>query len=65
MDLYRITAPRDMYGEIAKGFSLQVSTSCNSCDARSIEKALINAGISERTARAVCSSGNWKVERLK
>jgi hypothetical protein len=54
-----------MYGEIAKGFSLQVSTSCNSCDARSIEKALINAGISERTARAVCSSGNWKVERLK
>lgn len=65
MDLYRITAPRDMRGEIAKGFSLQVSTSCNSCDARSIEKALLNAGISPNTARAICSSGNWIVERIK
>ncbi len=64
MPAFKLTATQQR-GDIPKGFSFQVaSPQLGSPNAKDVERAILAAGFSERTAKAYCSAGNFKVEKL-
>ena len=64
MPVYKLTAPRNM-GKIPKGFCIQVpSQMVSKPNAHEIEKAIIQAGFTDRDSIGYRSPGNWIVEKI-
>ncbi|MDE5822996.1 MAG: hypothetical protein K2H63_11055 [Paramuribaculum sp.] len=64
MPAFKLTATQNR-GDIPKGFSFQVASSqLGSPKAEDVERAIIAAGFSERTAKQYRAAGNFKVEKL-
>ncbi len=64
MPAFKLTATQNR-GKIPKGFTFQVvSGQLGSPKAEDVKRALLAAGIDERTANQYQSAGNFKVEKL-